>query len=577
MTARACSTTPEPRLAPRARRVARALLLVVVASVTVLLASGSPASAHASFIESEPPDGGRVGVAPDRVVLRYSEPVTITGPAVRVLGTDGRRVDDGRPVANGNEVTVGIDGPLEPDTYIVAWRVVSADDHPVHGATTFVVGDGPTASDDTIARLLGDEGDGAWPTLGAGMRTLAYAGGLLVIGAVAWTVAVERGVVRRPVGRIAIVGAVVGGVGALLTVPVQAALSTGLGLDAVTDTEILSDVADGPLGVGVVLVAVGLAIAAVVLRRPRRAALSADTATAGGLRAISTPLAIAGALLIAVGFARSGHTETTDPRALMFGADVLHVVAAGTWAGGLVLLAGALRAARSGRVAPSAVATRVARFSTTAAVVSIATGVSGVVLAWGTVRSIDNLTSTDYGRVLLVKVGLVVLVGIAAVINHFWLVPAVNADRPDSRQLLLRTVLLEAAVLLAVVVVTSSLVNLEPARVAAGRGMFEDSIAFGDGTAVIQVDPAKAGVNDIHLYLIDKAGRQLELPEDPTFSLRLEKDDIGPIVRTPWRAGPGHYILNGPEMSLKGKWILEIRARLSTFDEATATVEIPIR
>src|SRR5690606_5006575 len=150
--------------------------------------------------------------------------------------------------------------------------------------------------------------------------------------------AVERGVVRRPVGRIAIVGAVVGGVGALLTVPVQAALSTGLGLDAVTDTEILSDVADGPLGVGVVLVAVGLAIAAVVLRRPRRAALSADTATAGGLRAISTPLAIAGALLIAVGFARSGHTETTDPRALMFGADVLHVVAAGTWAGGLVLL-----------------------------------------------------------------------------------------------------------------------------------------------------------------------------------------------------------------------------------------------
>src|SRR5690606_10667165 len=105
-------------------------------------------------------------------------------------------------------------------------------------------------------------------------------------------------------------------------------------------------------------------------RRPPRATLSAATANADGLRVVSTPLAVAGALLIAVGFARSGHTETTDPTALMFGADVLHVVAAGAWAGGLVLLAGALRAARSGRVAPAAVATRVARFSTMAAVVS---------------------------------------------------------------------------------------------------------------------------------------------------------------------------------------------------------------
>ena len=67
------------------------------------------------------------------------------------------------------------------------------------------------------------------------------------------------------------------------------------------------------------------------------------------------------------------------------------------------------------------------------------------------------------------------------------------------------------------------------------------------------------------------------MPEDPTFNFRLEDEDIGPIVRTPWRLGPGHYTLLGPEMSLPGTWTLEIRARLSTFDEATAVVEIPIR
>ncbi|HEX7094976.1 MAG TPA: CopD family protein, partial [Acidimicrobiales bacterium] len=272
-----------------------------------------------------------------------------------------------------------------------------------------------------------------------------------------------------------------------------------------------------------------------------------------------------------------GHTETTDPTALMFSADVVHVIAAGTWLGGLVALAGALRAARSGRVAPDAVALRVARFSTLAAVVSIATAITGITLAWGTVRSFDALTSTDYGRVLLVKVGLVALVVGLAVLNHFWLAPAVRAHEPDARPLLLRAVAVEASSLVAVLLVTASLVNLEPARVAADPGLFEATVPFGDATAVVQVDPARVGENSVHVYLVDEVGRQLTLPEDPTFSFTLEEDDIGPIVRTPLRAGPGHYTLDGPEMSLRGTWTLEIRARVSTFEEATATVEIPVR
>ena len=103
--------------------------------------------------------------------------------------------------------------------------------------------------------------------------------------------------------------------------------------------------------------------------------------------------------------------------------------------------------------------------------------------------------------------------------------------------------------------------------------------SFDPGTLgrLLQVDPARAGENAVHVYLIDQAGRQMDLPESPTFSFRLESEDIGPITRTPWRVGRGHYTLDGPEMSLPGRWTVEIRARTLTFDEATATVEVPVR
>jgi copper transport protein len=67
------------------------------------------------------------------------------------------------------------------------------------------------------------------------------------------------------------------------------------------------------------------------------------------------------------------------------------------------------------------------------------------------------------------------------------------------------------------------------------------------------------------------------LIDTPTFSFTLSSRDIGPIDRTPWRAGPGHYTYEGLEMSMRGTWTIDITGRTSTFDESTATVQVPIR
>jgi copper transport protein len=120
-------------------------------------------------------------------------------------------------------------------------------------------------------------------------------------------------------------------------------------------------------------------------------------------------------------------------------------------------------------------------------------------------------------------------------------------------------------------------VNLQPARVAAGSGLFEQTVPFGSGSAIVQVDPAEAGDNAVHVYLLEATGAQLDLVETPTFSFSLPAQEVGPIERTPYRAGPGHYTIDGPEMSIPGTWLIEIRGLVSQFEEATATVQVPIR
>jgi len=75
---------------------------------------------------------------PAAVTLQFNEPVESAFGSIRVYDSSAQRKDSGeisRP--DDKTVVTGIDGPLEPGTYTVTWRVISADSHPVHGAFVF--------------------------------------------------------------------------------------------------------------------------------------------------------------------------------------------------------------------------------------------------------------------------------------------------------------------------------------------------------------------------------------------------------------------------------------------------------
>ena len=102
---------------------------------------GAPAgvAAHAELLEITPADGTLLDAAPAEVVLRWSEPVSITGGSARVLDDTAAVVSDEARV-DGTVVTIPISGELADGTYTVAWDVISEDSHPISGATVFYVG-----------------------------------------------------------------------------------------------------------------------------------------------------------------------------------------------------------------------------------------------------------------------------------------------------------------------------------------------------------------------------------------------------------------------------------------------------
>ena len=220
------------------------------------------------------------------------------------------------------------------------------------------------------------------------------------------------------------------------------------------------------------------------------------------------------------------------------------------------------------------------RFSRLATVALLLIGAAGTALAWGQVRSLDALTSTTYGWLLVAKVAVIAAVALVGLYNRTRLVPAVASAAEPSRakRLLGRTVAVEAGALVAAIALTAVLVNVTPARAALSEP-YSDTQPLGDGSANLVVDPADSGENSMHLYVLDEVGRPTELPDgsEVTFDLRLPAADIGPIEVVPFVAGPGHYQVDGSSLSVPGTWEITVSARVDRFEVETATFEVPIR
>src|SRR3954447_21352301 len=147
------------------RTAARLAVCLVAGTATVALLPGT-ALAHADLERTNPPNGAVLPDAPKIVDLQFSESVEVAFGSIRVLDAAGESAGGGdpcRPDGRGRGGDVRLRPGMHDGTYLVSWRVVSDDSHPVSGDFTFSVGapggvpqaSGGTGGSVTVGLLLG--------------------------------------------------------------------------------------------------------------------------------------------------------------------------------------------------------------------------------------------------------------------------------------------------------------------------------------------------------------------------------------------------------------------------------------
>ncbi|MEU2586678.1 copper resistance protein CopC [Streptomyces avermitilis] len=378
-------------------RVGRAATLLGTVVLLILFGSAGSAFAHAALKGADPVDGTVVKKAPAAITLTFTESVGLLDDSFRVLDPENRRVHTGKPQhAGGRSETARVTLPddMGTGTFTVGWRVVSADSHPVSGALTFSIGK-PSATTAVIPTQAA--GDTASATLYDIARYFAYGGLALLLGTLVFSLVTGVEAAR---------GLLLTGWWTLLASTVALLLlrgpyERGGGPAAAFDPSVLADTATSRPGLVLLVRLVLLAGAAFF---PVRAGGRWWTAGGGVLT-----VALAGT------WAAAEHASAGIQVPVALVSAVLHLLAMAVWLGGLTALLTALYRAPEGL--PARAVTRFSRLALTAVTVLVATG---VYQSWRGLGSLDALTTTSYGRLLVAKLIAVLLLLAAAAYSRRW-------------------------------------------------------------------------------------------------------------------------------------------------------------
>ncbi|CAL9505702.1 copper resistance CopC/CopD family protein [Streptomyces sp. enrichment culture] len=599
--------------------------------VLLLLGGAGPATAHAALSSTDPGDGAVLQRAPGHVTLTFSESVSLRDDSFRVLDPGGHRVRTGAAGhADGRSDTarVALPGELGEGTYTVAWRVVSADSHPVSGAFTFSVG---KPSQTTAPLDTGPTEDPLTAALHKLARYVSYLAAALLIGTAAF-VALCRPPDPAPLRRPLVAGWWTLLAATVVLLVLRAPYEAGTGPASALDADALADTLTGRPGV---LLLTRLALLAPV------ALFLVGVSRADRYRRHSPLVGAAGAALavgLALTWAAAEHAAAGIQVPLAMASSTVHLLATAVWLGGLTALILTLRA--------TADAATVARFSRVALASVCVLVTTGVYQSWRGLGSWQALTGTTYGRLLLVKVVLVAVLLAAAAVSRRWTtalattaitvrdpdpvrerVPQPSGGPPEPtttttatpttpttptttapattpttaitatttstsslRRGLRRSVIAEAVVAAVVLAVTTVLTGTPPGRAAdegartavPAGGVLPASVTTipfevgtaGRGTVQITLDPGRTGDNAVQAVVYGPDGSLAAVPE-LRLSFTLPDKDVGPIDADLTDRG-GYWSANTVTLPLPGTWTMRVTVRVSEIDQVTEVRRIRV-
>ena len=538
-------------------------MLTAVAAAALTLPAA--AWAHAALLRTVPEASRTINSPPPEVRLTYSEPIEPRFAIVSVTDAAGRQVTSGPPGgAPGSPQTLVTPlGKAPEGWYLVFWRVISADGHPVRGAFTFAVGPNPGPPPQFRVPSLSET---ATTTRLLVSRWLVFLSVLCALG-----LFVLRALTARPVARVVrgtslralnIALAVAVGV-ALVTIPVYVLLATAeFTLRSVWDLGAIVPVArDSGFGrdfldLELVLVLFAVAAAgALLVDRPEREQRSV-------VELLATPAALAAGVAALLLPALAGHAGQKSPRGLSLPLDMAHLGAVAVWLGGLIGLV--VLWVSVGRAARSAVlAYVVPRFSAVAfcsVLLLIGTGIGQSLLELPTLAS---LWQTSYGQALLWKIGLLAGALVLAGVNLARTKPRLRAGDPSAPLLLRRLVqgeivfvaaaLFAAAVLSSLAPPSSALAKIQDIAARVGPGPVTATVSKSQYKVRVQVTPNRAAVPNAFSLTLTRDGKPVPGAEVITKFDMLDME-MGEQSYRLREQRPGVFSKSAPALVMVGHW-----------------------
>ena len=194
-------------------------------------------------------------------------------------------------------------------------------------------------------------------------------------------------------------------------------------------------------------------------------------------------------------------------------------------------------------------------------------------------KAFHGLWDTTYGKLLLLKIGLVLPLLALGAYNNRFAVPRLKRQIASvlEQRRFLRVAGVELAIMAAVVGVTAVLVTEPPAKASIKPPkLISDTVPIGNLEVNYTIEPAKTGPNVIHLYFFRPTGEPANVDE-AKMSATLPSENLGPIAIPLQKIVPSHYTTPAGVFPQAGEWQVLIEARRGEFEALTQTVTVPIR
>lgn len=519
----------------------------------ILIVPVQHVSAHAYLENSNPADQSHIKTAPEKVTLVFNEEIEADFPLIEVKDSSGKRVETGKTAVskkNDHMVEAFLPAELKADVYSVSWRVVSADGHAVSGVISFKLGDTKATFQST------EVSSNAFDLqISSVQKAILYIGFSLFIGMLVFGLGLYPRQEQLPekittrLKKIIWFALAFLGTALLMQLFIQTSITTGVSISEGFQPDKLAaflTTKTGYIWLSELISWLVLVIFTTIMIRKNKQ---------WSWFALLTESALIGYLIFAK--AQNGHAAASADKIVSITADMLHMIAASVWVGGILVLLFVLPKTGKAREIWS-------RFAIVAIIAVASILVSGLLMAVMNIGQMANLFTTNYGKILLFKIGLFLLMALLGLGHYIYL-------KLKNKKLPFKTILIELIVGTIILIVASVLTNVQTPPPPAPKAFDETIAAEGENAKInLRVEPATVGQNQFIITFTSADGATKTDFEQVTITTKSTKTDEKATFQAKL-ANENQYFAEGLYINQTGKWEITIHGLTKDFTDINQT------